>query len=145
MNKSLLGLNLLMLLGAIGFAQQNVGIGTLTPNPNAMLEIQSSDKGLLLPRMTTTERTAIAATANDVGLIVYDLNDSLFYFWNGTAWKYYPSQPGDNGWLVSGNNVYSSVSGNVGIGVTNPSAKLHVLGTVRLANLSATTTNLDIL
>src|SRR5437870_3547887 len=121
MNKSLLGLNLLMLLGAMCFAQQNVGIGTLTPNPNAMLEIQSSDKGFLLPRMTTTQRTAIGPSGTEVGLIVYDTDDSLFYFWNGTAWKYYPSQPGDDGWHVSGNNVYSSVSGNVGIGVTNPS------------------------
>jgi len=137
--------HLFLAFATAAFAQQNVGIGTLTPNSKAMLEIKSTDKGFMLPRMTSAQRTAINPAASEVGLIVYDTNDNLFYFWNGTAWNYYPQKAGDDGWIVSGTNVYSSVSGNAGIGLTNPSAKLHVLGTVRLQGVGATTTNLEVL
>ena len=42
------------------FSQNNVGIGTTTPNPNAALDIQSTNQGVLVPRLTTAQRTAIA-------------------------------------------------------------------------------------
>ncbi|MBN1337924.1 MAG: tail fiber domain-containing protein [Bacteroidales bacterium] len=42
--------------------------------------------------------------------------------------------PGDNDWTVSGNNIYSSLTGNVGIGTTSPDQKLSVIGRVRAAN-----------
>lgn len=57
-----------------------VGIGTLTPNPSSMLDISSTNKGLLTPRMTTAERTAIASPAD--GLIVYDTTLKYFYHYN---------------------------------------------------------------
>jgi hypothetical protein len=129
----------LMLAFFSASAQQNVGIGTLTPNAKAMLEVQSTDKGFLMPRMTTAQRNAIAPSGTGIaGLMVYDTNDSLFYYWNGAAWRNY-------GWRVTGSNVSSVASGNVGIGLSNPSAKLHVLGTVRLAGTGSSTTNLDVL
>lgn len=70
------------------FAQ--VGIGTATdPDVSSMLEIQSTTKGVLIPRMLTTERTAIASPAN--GLLVFDSETKSFWFYNGTAtvpaWK----------------------------------------------------------
>lgn len=136
---------LLAMIGAGSLAQQNVGIGTLTPNPKAMLEVQSTSMGVLLPRMTGAQRLAISPAAGEQGLIVYDTNDSLFYYWTGSAWRYYPQKPGDDGWRVSAGNVYSSVSGNVGIGLPNPSAKLHTLGTVRFQGLSATVVNEQVL
>jgi len=128
------------LLAAISAsAQQNVGIGTLSPHPKAMLELQATDKGFLMPRMTSAQRNAIAPSGTGIaGLMVYDTNDSLFYYWNGIAWRNY-------GWKVTGSNVSSVASGNVGIGLSNPSAKLHVLGTVRLAGTGSSTTNLDVL
>lgn len=49
---------------------QNVGIGTQTPHASAMLDISSSTKGLLAPRMTTVQRIAISNPAK--GLLVYD-------------------------------------------------------------------------
>lgn len=128
-----------MLAAVSASAQQNVGIGTLTPNPKAMLELQSTDKGFLMPRMTTAQRNAIAPSGTGIaGLMVYDTNDSLFYYWNGSAWRNY-------GWKVTGNNVSSAANGNFGIGLSNPSAKLHVLGTVRLAGLGSSSANLDVL
>jgi len=62
------------------FAQKNVGIGTTTPNQSAMLDIESLDKGLLIPRMHTTERLNINNPARS--LIVYDLDINKFCFFD---------------------------------------------------------------
>ncbi len=52
---------------------------------SAMLDISSTTKGLLLPRMTTEQRTGIATPAT--GLLVYQTDgDSGFYYYNGTSW-----------------------------------------------------------
>jgi hypothetical protein len=64
-------------------SQNNVGIGTLTPNASALLELQSIDKGFLAPRLTTAQRLAIPAPAN--GLMVYDLNLQCYYFYNAVT------------------------------------------------------------
>ena len=52
---------------------------------SAMLDISSTSKGLLIPRMRTTERTAIASPAR--GLIVYDTDIQSFWYYNGTIWQ----------------------------------------------------------
>ena len=48
---------LLVFISSFSFSQ--VGIGTTTPNANAMLEVVSNSKGVLIPRMTTLQRTVI--------------------------------------------------------------------------------------
>ncbi len=67
------------------FAQtDNVGIGTITPNASSILEMQSTTQGVLVPRMSTAQRTAIATPAN--GLLVYDTNfDCFFYYIAATS------------------------------------------------------------
>lgn len=54
------------------------------PHASAMLDVQSTDKGMLVPRMTTAQRTAIANPAK--GLLVFDTNTNTFWFYNGSAW-----------------------------------------------------------
>ncbi len=63
----------------------NVGIGTLTPNSSAMLDVVASNKGVLVPRVTTAQMNAIPAPAN--GLIVYNTDSLCFCFYNATTWK----------------------------------------------------------
>jgi len=63
---------------------QAVGIGTSTPDGSSILEVESTTKGMLVPRMTTAERTAIATPAT--GLLVYDTDTQSFWFRNSTAW-----------------------------------------------------------
>ena len=65
--------------------QGNVGIGTTAPNASSILELQSTDKGFLLPRMTTAQRTAIASPA--AGLIVFDTTENLLYIYKSGAWS----------------------------------------------------------
>ncbi|MCB0517665.1 MAG: hypothetical protein H6577_00750 [Lewinellaceae bacterium] len=55
------------------------------PNASAMLDVQSNTKGMLVPRMTTAQRTAIATPAT--GLLVFDTTTGGFWFYNGTAWQ----------------------------------------------------------
>lgn len=64
---------------------QKVGIGTPTPDNSAMLDITSSNRGLLIPRMNTVNRTNIPAAA--AGLMVYDTDLKSFMFYNGTSWE----------------------------------------------------------
>lgn len=65
-------------------AQVAIGPGNTTPHNSAMLEISSTNRGLLLPRLTTAQRTAIAAPAK--GLLVYDSSLSAFYSYQN-SWK----------------------------------------------------------
>lgn len=63
-----------------------IGIGTVTPNASSALDITSTTQGMLMPRMTTAQRTAIASPAD--GLIVYDTTLKLFYYYSSatSAW-----------------------------------------------------------
>ncbi|GAA4959017.1 hypothetical protein GCM10023315_03230 [Algibacter aquimarinus] len=63
-----------------GFAQ--VGVGTTNPDASSILHIESDDKGLLIPRLTTAQINAIVDPAN--GLMVYNTDIGKFQFNNGT-------------------------------------------------------------
>ncbi len=57
------------------FAQ--VGIGTQSPDASAMLDVQSTTKGILVPRMTSAQRLAIPSGAPN-GLLVFDTDNKIF-------------------------------------------------------------------
>ncbi len=63
---------------------KNVGIGTTTPDPSAVLDITSTDKGVLIPRMSSVQRTAINTPAS--GLMVYDTDSLCFFYYNNFVW-----------------------------------------------------------
>lgn len=70
-------------------ALSQVGIGTSDPNPSAILDLSSNTKGVLVPRMTTAERTVISNPSE--GLLVYDLTTHSYWFFKGSAWRELPS------------------------------------------------------
>jgi len=63
-----------------------VGVGTNTPNTSSMLDITSTDKGLLIPRMTTAQRDAVASPAS--GLLIFNTTTGQLNYYNG-SWKAY--------------------------------------------------------
>ena len=69
-------------------AQDNVGIGTVTPQENAILDISSTEKGLLVPRLNTLQRLAVLPVAGADGLLVYDTDIDQFCYWdeNDAIW-----------------------------------------------------------
>ena len=62
----------------------NVGIGTASPNANALLDLTSTTRGFLPPRMTTAQRDAI--TTRPAGLMIYNSSTARLEYYNGTAW-----------------------------------------------------------
>lgn len=99
----------------------SVGIGTVTPDASAKLEIKSTAKGLLIPRMTQTQRNAIASPAN--GLLIYQTDHYPgIYSYNGTNWG------SASYWKQSSSGLLFYSDGNVGIGLGNPTAKLQIDG-----------------
>jgi trimeric autotransporter adhesin len=81
---------------------QNVGIGTITPSTSAQLDISSTTKGFLTPRMTKTQKAAIASPAT--GLLVYQTSpDSTgFHYYTGTSWMWLEPLS-TNAWKTKGN------------------------------------------
>ena len=64
---------------------QSVGIGTSTPNSSAILDVQSTNKGVLFPSLTQAQRNAIVNPA--IGLLIFQTDATLgFYFYNGSSW-----------------------------------------------------------
>jgi len=62
---------------------QGVGIGTSTPHPSAILELSSMTKGLLIPRLTETERQALPDPAT--GLLIFNTTTGELNFYNGSS------------------------------------------------------------
>ncbi len=78
----------------------SAGIGTITPNASSILEMVSTSKGMLVPRMTKNNRDAIATPAT--GLLIYQTtNTPGFYYYNGSAWT--AVTPKAKGWSLTGN------------------------------------------
>ena len=80
-----------LLAGFTSYAQNtfpasgSAGIGTITPDASALLEIKSTTKGMLVPRMTLVQRNAIISPAT--GLIIYQTDNTAgFYYYSGSAW-----------------------------------------------------------
>ena len=78
-----------LLIVQLGFAQ--TGIGTTTPNASAKLDVFSTNKGFLPPRVTLTSATDASTIASPAeGLMVYNVGSvglqAGYYYWNGSSW-----------------------------------------------------------
>ena len=75
----------LLLLLVIITLKAQVGIGITTANSSAQLDITSTNKGLLVPRMTMAQRNLILTPAT--GLMIFQTDNTQgFYYFNGSAW-----------------------------------------------------------
>ena len=106
------------------------GIGTTTPNTAAKLDVSSTDKGLLIPRMTKSQREAITLSAAANGLLVYQTDDLAGFYVNTSTTTTIAWTRVNTDWTRYSNNINYSL-GNVGIGTVTPSEKLDVNGNVR--------------
>jgi hypothetical protein len=65
-------------------AQVAINTDNSLPNGSAILDVKSTTKGMLVPRMNTTQRANITSPAN--GLLVYDLTTESFWFYQNSNW-----------------------------------------------------------
>ncbi len=145
---------LIGLLFGKSFAQ-NVGINTTgaDPDDSAILDVSSTNKGLLVPRMTQTQRNAIPVPAT--GLLVYQTDGTQgFYYFDGSTWTTLKAVSGGiysgDGTTPAGTDVavtdYVNIDANtlfidgnnnrVGIGTSSPSSMLHVSGSTLGSNVN---------
>jgi len=77
----------LMMLMTVQMQAQNVGIGDtlFTPDASAILDIKSTTGGLLIPRMTTTQRDAISSPAQS--LLIFNTTTTCFETFVNGQWK----------------------------------------------------------
>jgi hypothetical protein len=116
---------LLSLFYSISATAQSFAINTdgSTANTSALLDVKSSTKGILIPRLSTSQRTSISSPAE--GLLVYDSTANSFWLFDGTAWQEIVA--GNNTlWKKNANDIYNTNSGKVGIGTNSPKALLNV-------------------
>lgn len=102
-----------LLMGAFSAFGQNVGINEngAAPHTSAILHVQSLNKGLLVPRMTSAQRAAVPGPAT--GLMVFDTTTNGFWFYNGTVWVPFLSG------TISGNTLDQAYNqGGAGVGRT---------------------------
>jgi hypothetical protein len=66
-------------------AQVAVNMSGSAPASSAMLDVSSTNKGMLMPRMTTMQRKAVANP--EIGLLVYDLDRQTPYLFDGSEWR----------------------------------------------------------
>ncbi len=88
---------------------QNVGISDngSTPFAGAILDLNSTTKGLLIPRLTTAQRVAMPNLS--AGMMVFDTDDNHFWYYT-TSWQ----QVSGSGWLLSGNAGTSAATDFIG-------------------------------
>lgn len=119
----------LLIMGKGLFAQ--VGIGTNTPNSSAKLDVVSTSKGVLVPRMSNTQMLAISSPT--AGLQVYNTTKNSLYTYSGTSWmseKKYVGQLVSKGDVVELDNIRIRIpsTGNVSLQIATVSGSISLSG-----------------
>lgn len=99
----------LLMLGCIGIAHAQIGIGTTNPHVSTALDVTADDKGILLPRISLTGSTdtSTITTGNVESLLIFNTATVAdvtpgYYYWLGTKWQRMDGR--SNGWLLTGNS-----------------------------------------
>jgi len=84
--KLLFRLSILIFFSSLSFTYAQIGINTQTPDPSSAFDITSSSGGILIPRLTNSQKNNISNPAT--GLMIYQIDSTPgFYFYNGTSWE----------------------------------------------------------
>lgn len=84
-------------------AQVSINLDNTDPDPSAMLDVKSSERGILIPRMTSLQRNSISNPA--IGLFVFDTSTNSFWYYSGLIWKEITLNTDDQNLSLSGNNL----------------------------------------
>ncbi len=95
--------------GLCTFGQVSINSDGASPDASAMLDVKSADKGILIPRITASQRIVISSPAS--GLLVFQTDGTTgFYYYNGTAWTFLKSGDGQSSNVIDmDGNTYPTV------------------------------------
>lgn len=110
-----------------------VGIGTTSPDSSSILDVSSTNRGFLPPRLTTAERQSIPSPAD--GLLVYDTDKEMIFVFTQTMWLAVNPWHTESGTTSDVTILTNNQTGRVGIGTATPSEKLEVNGSVKLKGI----------
>lgn len=116
-------LTILLLSSYVQAQTGAIGIGTETPHTKSILEIYSTEKGLLIPRLTETQRNVLqnpgVTNASINGLLIYNTTSNKFNVWNADKWEELGAgvkgdrgEKGDTGAIWSNGSLNPPVSGS---------------------------------
>ncbi len=122
---------LITLFIAMNFSKAQVGIGTNAPHSSAKLDLTSTSKGVLIPRMTNTQMAAISSPAT--GSQIYNTTKNCIYTFNGTSWtseKKYIGTYANAGDVVELDNIRIRIpsTGNKSIQIATVTGTIYVSG-----------------
>ena len=112
----------LLLAPHLLLAQVGINSTGAAPSADAMLDVKSSNKGILIPRLSNSS----LIPSPTLGVIFYNTTTNQFNYYNGLSWIAITNAANATGWTVNGNDIYNSNTGNVGIGTTTPKAPFNV-------------------
>ncbi len=140
---------LVLLTGTTFFSNAqdfSAGINTESPNPNAVLHLVSpnGDQGLMIPKLTTTQRNAMSLAASDNGLLIFDSDENVFYFWFNPNWIVLStgsgqtlSLSGDNLSILNGNSIDLSTVDNQSLSLSGNTLTIDNGNSVDLSSVGA--------
>ena len=106
-------------------ASAQVGIGTTSPDPSSILDLSSSAKGFIAPRISlnsVSNSSIDGVNTNANGLMIYNTNASVtggngvgYYYWNGSTWTAMKAAASSgNNWALTGNSGTNSSTNFLG-------------------------------
>ena len=134
--RSIAAFGFITILSTNVFSQDNVGIGTNTPDASSILEMLSTNKGVLVPRMNTAGMIAILAPANS--LLIYNTDSMCYCFYRlpTTSWISLCTVTGSGG---SGATGLTGPTGTAGTGSTGPTGPTGTVGATGAAGATGVT------
>ncbi|HJS54991.1 MAG TPA: hypothetical protein VJ765_10615 [Chitinophagaceae bacterium] len=122
---------LLIVIVPLSVSAQSIAVNTdgSQPDNSAIFDIKSNSKGLLVPRLTTLQRTSIMGPA--LGLTVFDTDTYNYWVYRGDVnggWVELLHNL-DKHWTRVGTTIYNLNPGNIGIGTNNPTEKISINAT----------------
>ncbi len=139
MKKITLNVFTIVCLTMVNIVQAQIGIGTASPDLSSVLDIDSSNSGILIPRISLSNNTdTVTIPSPATSLLVYNTGfaPNGYYYWNGTSWSQLAVATASTDWSLLGNA--GTTAGSNYLGTSDPVDLRFKTGAIDRWNISDT-------